>query len=208
MFISTIVIVWFSLFVNSLRIDGVKKTIRYFFPMIIAALFIEASGVANGRFYYPGYLLYFRVLGGAVPLVILLGWSSNLYLFLHLGKNVISQFTKQQRILHMILISLTAATIGICLDILEDPLAHTNQWWIWREPATTMKIFSVPLSNYLDWFIILFSMSFATLLIEKTGFSENRKVLLSFSSLPIVLLFILGGHIIIATMVQVLSGTL
>jgi len=202
MFLVTITIVWLSLVIYSLKKDGVKKTTRYFLPMMIAALFIEASAVANGRFRYPEYLIYFNVLGGSVPLIILMGWSSNLYLFLKLSKSVVLHLYQKINILQIILISTLSGLFGICLDVLEDPLAHHNSWWIWTESTGGLTFFNVPFSNFMDWFLILFYMSLATILIEKSGYSENRKLIIAFTSLVIVFAAIYVTHTVLVGLFQ------
>lgn len=194
-FIGTITALWFILVFYSWKTEGLSRTIRFFIPMMIAAMFIESSGVANGRFFYPGYLLYFAVLGGGVPLVVLLGWSTNLYLFLRFSIESITPWYTKKNFMQIGLLSAGAASIGICLDVLEDPLAHHLGWWVWVEDTSPVSFFGVPLSNYVDWVIILFVMSYITLWIEYTGFSEKRKLLLSFFSLPLVFAVILGLHI-------------
>ena len=192
-FIGFIVVLWFFLVVFSVRREGWLRTIRFFVPMMIAAAFIESSGVANGRFFYPNYLIYFVLLGGGVPLVILMGWSTNLYIFLRMGVAAVVPLYGKKNVLQIGLISFAAAVIGVCLDVLEDPLAHHLGWWVWTDNASSMVLFGVPLLNYMDWVIILFVMSFVTIWIEYTDFSEKRKVLLSFFSLPIVF----GGIIVL-----------
>ena len=196
-FIITISIVWLTLVFFSFRKDGVKKTIRYFVPMMVAALFIEATGVANGRFHYQGYLLYFSVVGGTVPLIILLGWSSNLYLFLGLSKQVIKKIYLKNNVLQIIFIAFGASIFGVCLDILEDPVAHHNGWWVWTENSQGAILFDVPYSNFVDWFLIIFFMSLATLIIDRSPYSETRKLILSFTSLPLVFGAILITHSLI-----------
>ena len=200
LFIAIISVVWAVLFVFSYRHHGLLKTLRLFVPMMVAALFIEASGVASGRFYYPGYILYFSVVGGSVPLIILLGWSSNLYIFLHMGKSMVSNLYQKNNFIQLMLISITASGFGICLDLLEDPLAHHNGWWIWAESASEFSYYSVPVSNFIDWFIILFFMSLATLFIDQSRLSEKRKLLISFSSLPVVFAAILVTHFVFVDM--------
>ena len=195
MLIITISIVWLILIIYSLRKDGIKKTTRYFLPMMVAALFIEATGVASGRFHYPGYLIYFSILGGSVPLIILLGWSSNLYLFLNMSKPVVSNLYPKKNIIQLFLISIVSGFFGICLDILEDPLASNNGWWVWNESSVGLSYAGVPFSNFMDWFIIIFFMSLLTLLIGRSGYSENRKLLISFFSLPAVFAAIYGTHL-------------
>ncbi len=193
-FIVFIGFLWCFLVVFSLRREGWLRTVRFFVPMMIAAAFIESSGVANGRFSYPNYLIYFGVLGGGVPLVILMGWSTNLYIFLRMGVLSVTPFYEKKNFVQIGLISLAAAVVGVCLDVLEDPLAHHLGWWVWSAEASGVLLFGVPLLNYVDWVIILGVMSFVSLWIEYSGFSEKRKVLLSFFSLPIVFGAIIGLH--------------
>ena len=159
LFLFTISVVWILLVIYSLKKDGIKKTIRYFLPMMVAALFIEAAGVASGRFSYPHYLLYFSVLGGSVPLIILVGWSSNLYLFLNMSTSFVTKIYQHQNRVQILLISAISGIFGICLDSLEDPLAHHNNWWIWTESTGGITFLDVPFSNYMDWFLILFFMA-------------------------------------------------
>jgi uncharacterized membrane protein len=184
-FIAVIAIVWVFLVYYSYKKYGAKKTTVYFLPIIIATLVIESAGVAGGRYYYPGYLVYLSVVGGAVPLIIILAWSANLFLFMNLGKYAISKLYQTQNYIQIIFISLTAGLFGVCLDLLEDPIAHYNNWWIWETSLKGIKFFNVPILNFIGWFVLIFFMAVATLLIERSRFSENRKVLLSLSSLAI-----------------------
>lgn len=184
-FIFVIAIAWIVLVYYSYKKYGTKMTLVYFLPIIIATTLIESAGVAGGRYYYPGYIIYLSVVGGAVPLIIVLAWSVNLFLFMNLGKYFISMMYHKQNYLQIIFISLAAGVFGVCLDLLEDPLAHYNNWWIWEESLTGIKFFNVPILNFVGWFVLIFFMSIATVLIERSRFSENRKVLLSISSLAI-----------------------
>jgi uncharacterized membrane protein len=197
-FIVVIAIAWVFLVFYSYKKYGTRRTIVYFLPIIIATLIIESAGVAGGRYYYSGYIVYLSVVGGAVPLIIILAWSTNLFLFLHLGKYFISKMYQKQNLKQIILISLSAGVFGVCLDLLEDPIAHHNNWWIWKESLVGIKFFNVPILNFIGWFNLIFFMSIATLLIERSRFSENRKVLLSISSLAITgsIIFIVHGLIV------------
>lgn len=184
-FIAVIAIAWVFLVYYSYKRYGAKRTLVYFLPIIIATLLIESAGVAGGRYYYPGYFLYLSVVGGAVPLIIILAWSVNLFLFMNLGKYFISKIYQKQNYVQIIFISLSAGVFGVCLDLLEDPIAHYNNWWIWETSLKGIKFFNVPFLNFIGWFVLIFFMSIATLLIERSRFSDNRKVLLSISSLAI-----------------------
>jgi len=197
-FIAVIAIAWVVLVYYSYKKYGTKLTIVYFLPIIIATLLIESAGVAGGRYYYPGYILYLSVVGGAVPVIIVLAWSVNLFLFMNLGKYFISKIYKKQNYFQIFFISLAAGLFGVCLDLLEDPIAHYNNWWVWETSLKGIKFFEVPILNFIGWFVLVFFMCCATLLIVRSRFSENRKVLLSISSLAITgsLIFIVHGLIV------------
>ncbi len=197
-FIAVIAIAWVFLVYYSYKKYGTKLTIVYFLPIIIATLLIESAGVAGGRYYYPGYILYLSVVGGAVPVIIVLAWSVNLFLFMNLGKYFISKIYKKQNYFQIFFISLAAGLFGVCLDLLEDPIAHYNNWWVWETSLKGIKFFEVPILNFIGWFVLVFFMCCATLLIVRSRFSENRKVLLSISSLAVTgsLIFIVHGIIV------------
>ena len=126
-FLFIISLIWILLILFSLRKHGWEKTIRYFFPMMIAALFIEAAGVASGRFYYPGYLIYFSVLDGSVPLIILLGWSSNLYLFLNLYP---LELLQSSPLFHSFYINLKFLSLIRSFQELQITILSLNNWYI------------------------------------------------------------------------------
>ncbi len=197
-FIFVIAISWIVLVTYSYKKYGTKMTLMYFLPIIIATLLIESAGVAGGRYYYPGYILYLSVVGGAVPLIIIVAWSVNLFLCMNLGKHFILKLYKKRNLLQIVLISATAGLFGVCLDLLEDPLAHYNNWWIWETSLEGVKYFDVPILNFIGWFMLIFFMSNATLLIERSKFSDNRKVLISISSLSITggVIFVVHGIIV------------
>ncbi len=197
-FIIVIAIVWVFLVYYSYKKYGVRMTLVYFLPIIIATALIESAGVASGRYYYSGYIVYLSVVGGAVPLIIVLAWSVNLFLFMNLGKYFISRVYQKRNFLRILLISLAAGLFGVCLDLLEDPLAHHNNWWIWEESLSGIKFFNVPILNFIGWFVLIFYMCIATLLIERSEFSENRKVLLPISSLAITGIVIFATHGLLA----------
>ena len=205
LFIIVASIVWLSLVIYSYKKYGSKKTVMYFLPMIIAALFIESAGVASGRYYYPGYILYLSVVGGGVPLIIILAWSANLFLFLNMAKHVVSKIYQKPNFLQIILISIVAGCFAVCLDLLQDPLAHYNNWWIWKETLGGLSFYNVPFLNFMGWFVLIFYMALATLLIERSRFSENRKVLLSLTSVSITGVIIFVTHGLISRLFQMIG---
>lgn len=181
-FILMVSIVWLILLVYSLKIYGIKKSIRYFVPITIAGIIGELCTMVNTGYHYPGYLFYITALGGSVPVIIGLGWSVNLFLCLHLGKDVGSRFFKKQNFKQIFYISIFAGLFGVCLDLLEDPLAHHNIWWVWPQSAQKIYLFNVPLTNYVGWFLVIGGMTMLTLMIDRSHFSENRKLIINLTT--------------------------
>ena len=204
-FLITVFLVWLILVIFSYYRNGLKKTIMYFLPMIIIALFIESAGVASGRYNYPGYILYLSVVGGGVPLIIILAWSANLFLFFNMSKHIVLNVYQKRNFLQIFLISITAGVIAVCLDLLEDPLAHYNNWWIWKESIGGVKFYEVPLLNFVGWFFLIFFMSLSTLLIEKSKFTDNRKLLISITSISITGSVLLAVHGLFSRILQMIG---
>lgn len=195
-FVLMIFVVWFILLIFSLKRYGLNKTIRYFVPICITGLIGELCAVANGGYDYPGYLLYVNLFGGLVPVIIGLGWSVNLFLFLHLGKDVISRFYKKDNFKKIFLISICSGFFALCLDILEDPLAHHNSWWLWDKSIERLYIANVPVSNYAGWFLIVGGMTLLTLMIDRSKYSENRKLLINLTT-PFIIFIFLGPYFLL-----------
>jgi len=192
-FVTMIFIVWLIIFYYSLKIYGVKKTIRYFFPITIASIIGELCAIANGDYQYPNYLFYINALGGSLPIIIGLGWSVNLFLCMHLGKDVATRFFKEKNFKQIFYISVFAGLFGLFLDLLEDPLAHHNSWWIWSQIPDKLYLFNVSLTNFFGWFVILAGMTMLTLLIDRSRYSENRKVLINIT-MPLIFLILLPPY--------------
>jgi len=191
-----IFIVWLTFLIYSLKIYGTKKTIRYFIPIFIAGTLGELCAQASGSFDYPGYFMYFSALGETFPVIIGLGWSVNLFLFLHMGKDVVARIYQKQNFKQLFYISICAGLFGVCLDFLEDPLAHHNGWWVWNQSVQRITIFEVPLTNYIGWFVIIGGMTFLTLLIDRSHFSENRKLVINLSA-PFIAFVLLGPYFLL-----------
>ncbi len=189
-FVFMIFIVWLIILIYSLKIYGVKKTIRYFVPIMIAGIIGELCAMTNSGYHYPGYLFYITALGRSAPVIIGLGWSVNLFVCLHLGKDVGTQIFKKRNFKQLFYISIFAGLFAVCLDLLEDPLAHHNSWWIWPQSAQKIYLFEVPLTNYVGWFAIIGGMTLLTLMIDRSRFSDNRKLLINLTTPFIFFIFL------------------
>jgi len=206
-FIVVLFLVFLLLLFYSYKRYGIKMTCMYFLPIIIIALFIESAGVAIGRYHYPGYFLYISIFGngGAVPIIIILGWSVNFIIFFNMGKHFVSRVYKKSNLVQIFLISITAGIFAVFLDLLEDPIAHNNRWWVWTGSIEGLKIFDVPILNFSVWFTLICYMSLATMLIERSKYSKNRKLLISITSISITGALILITHGLILRLFQTIG---
>lgn len=195
-FILMIFIVWLIFLIYSLKLYGIKKTFRYFVPIIFIGIIAEILAMANSGYYYPGYFLYISALDVSVPVIIALGWSVNLFLFLHLGKDVVTKIYNKRNLKQIFFISILAGLFGVFFDLLEDPLAHHNNWWVWNQAIPRVYLFKVPLVNYIGWFGIIGGMTLITLLIDRSNYSENRKLLINITT-PFICFILIGPYFLL-----------
>lgn len=188
----------------SLKWYGLKRTLRFFLPVMIGAFALEISGILSGKYTYSGYPFSLTFGKHEIPLIIILGWSGNFFLLFHLAKFAIIQIFKKNNWIQMILIGGCTGLFGICLDLLEDPVAHHNRWWIWQRGISRFEFYGVPFLNFLGWFVFIFYLALSFLIIDKIKFSENRKLLIAIASLPMTGFFMLITQIALRTVFQVL----
>lgn len=116
-----------------------RKLLRFFTVSFLIGFIMEAVGVATG---FPfGEYEYLTTLGLKVlqvPLVIGLNWFMLSFIF----GNIFSHATGRS-MLSVLLAALSMTT----LDILIEPVAIKLDYWRWSSS-------SIPLSNFLAWFII------------------------------------------------------
>ena len=200
-----IILLWLILILFSIRQYGWKKTIRYFLPVLILAYTAESAGIIAGRYQYSYFIVTINILGADVPLIILMGWSSYLFLFLHLAKNTTRFLYRDHKKSQLTVTAFLTGAYGVLFDLLLDPVAQHNGWWIWMKYPSEANYLGVPLLNFTGWFVFLFYMALAQLLIEKSPLSENRKLLVSFSSLPITGFAMLCTQLIFRFSLRLLS---
>ena len=115
---------------------------KFFLSVILISFigfFIEVLGVCTGLLF--GEYEYGNKLGLEifnVPLVIALNW----FILVYASRGSVNYFIKNKYL--QILFS---SIIMVFLDILIEPVAIELSWWSWA-------INSVPLQNYLMWFVV------------------------------------------------------
>ena len=121
-----------------------EKNAKYFLFIAITFLvgfFVEVLGVSTGAIF--GEYTYGKTLGFKwlnVPLVIGLNWV----ILIHCTRHFAEKFTS-----NILLLSIIGAALMVGLDVLIEPVAIRFDFWSWQES-------SIPIQNYLAWFIVSF----------------------------------------------------
>jgi bisanhydrobacterioruberin hydratase len=138
-----------------------KKFLFWGITTYLITFLLEVIGVKTGLVfggYNYGPALGFKFL--EVPLIIGFNW-----VLVILGAISISKsYTK-----NIILISISAAILSVMFDYFLEPVAINLGYWQWDQ-------ISVPLQNYLAWFVIAFIFSIVLLKIKpdfKQGVSKE-----------------------------------
>lgn len=120
-------------------------SILWFVFIVVTTFFIEVLGVKTGNIF--GEYNYSNVLGIKllqVPIIIALNWG-----FVLLGIYSLVINTKiSSNVLKVVLISI----LTVIFDIMLEPIAIKLNYWNWHAS-------SVPLQNYLAWYLIAFCFS-------------------------------------------------
>jgi putative membrane protein len=122
-----------------------KELRTWLFITYVVTILLEIVGVITGVIF--GEYTYGNVLGvklGGVPLVVGLNWVIVIW-----GAILIAhRLTKNK-----FLIALLSAVIAVIFDILLEPVAIEFGYWSWSD-------ISVPIQNYIAWFLIAFIFSY------------------------------------------------
>jgi putative membrane protein len=129
-----------------------ERTVLSWLTVVTLATFtLEAIGVATGAIF--GSYVYGATLGPkllGVPVIIALNWAvviaGSVGLASQFLRKALSHHLHQHAFLTRTLIALTAAGITVLFDMLLEPVAIANGYWIWDG--------TIPLQNYVAWFVI------------------------------------------------------
>lgn len=145
---------------------------------------LENGGIILGVFAEPGFLLY--VPGLPAPLATALGWVNVLYCAFFAVEKLLPPMPVMAK-------GLVCALIGLSLDIPFDPVATRLGWWVW-DPALNVKIFDVPMINFIAWFWALFPYGAAYCGVRQwKKYGEGRKMLYLVGGFPVILVVELLG---------------
>jgi putative membrane protein len=149
-----------------------KLAMNFFLPIFIFTFIAEELSVSFFHgFEYPDYFLYIL----NIPLGIILGWCSIVYLSFQFSKKIqINSPTTFK-------ISFYSALVGLGFDFVLEPLAKIYNFWIWNRPNI---YFDAPVENFISWFLIIFIYINFYLFIKNNIKDNRNKFLLSLVSVP------------------------
>lgn len=130
----------------------------------VIAFLAEASGVNYGMVfgqYYYSDLLGFKVWG--VPLIVALAWEPIIFASYRLAKFLIPAELDEsgsigKRVMSWLCLALIGALATTNWDMMMDPFAVNQGWWIWPTGGTYVPYLDkgVPISNFVGWFKVAF----------------------------------------------------
>ena len=142
---------------------------------LIAELAGTIYGIPFGKYYYTD-VLPLKIFG-LVPLTIPLMWMSLSYIAYSTTNIMV---TRPQSVL------LLSSLDGLCLvafDLLADPVAVGFGLWVWINES---PYYGIPLSNFLGWFLVTFTITSIYRLMRKGVTEFDRS-----AYIPTVCLFLL-----------------
>ncbi|MDX1446496.1 carotenoid biosynthesis protein [Lishizhenia sp.] len=134
-----------------------RKFYIYAFTIVLTGMVAEWIGVHTGHLF--GNYSYGENLGVKiwdVPLIIGINW-----LVLTMGSTSILAFTNWP----ILLKAIASAALMTALDLLIEPVAIANEYWMWEG--------DIPSFNYLSWFFISLVLHFGYFTL---GLAEKNKV--------------------------------
>jgi len=165
---------------HSIMSKGWKKTIGLLLFSFTTAFFAEVLGVNFGLIfgnYYYTNILGISLLG--VPLLAALAWEPILYASFSITTIIAPQNSDSKSLgFNPIFVSILMALIGAfattAWDMMIDPIAVSEGWWVWLDGGSYANDIAngVPISNFIGWLLV----SFVIQLFYRLYMSKNTKV--------------------------------
>lgn len=167
----------FILLLALIRLADLKSSIIIFSIIFLLSYLVEFWGLNLGiPFGYYSYSNILQPLIKGVPLAICFAWFSVTAASLLLSR----LFTAGK---NPLIIAFFSAILILAFDIMLEPFAsYSNGFWMWNSP-------SVPIQNYVSWFVIGFLFS---LIIDRYVKWNNVKTGIKELYLPAVIIIIIN----------------
>jgi uncharacterized membrane protein len=149
---------------HALLTKGWKRALVMFSISFLAAYTAEALGVnfglVFGRYHYSA-VLGFQVFG--VPVLAALAWEPILYAAFTITDILaparsIYRSSWARQLPSAIWMALVAALATTAWDMMIDPIAVSQKWWVWENggPYISTVANGVPIQNFLGWLSLAF----------------------------------------------------
>ncbi len=114
---------------------------------------VELLAVAQGRYRYPDWTLYFPPSPEWVPLGIGLGWATFLPVVMRISEAILGRVAPWR-------LALLDGATAVGLDVILDPAVSGEplHMWVWRGVGMTPYRFwllDVPVFNFVGWFLLI-----------------------------------------------------
>lgn len=163
------VIILFTLVVcilHAAATKGIKKALGFSALSFAISWFVEFIGCNYGLWF--GDYEYTALLGiaiGNVPLLVVVSWETIIYPSHLLADELIGKHSRQTSsrwLFNTSLASLVTALLATSWDLMTDPIAVTEKWWIWDFGGAYLPEIDngIPFSNFWGWVGAVFLISF------------------------------------------------
>lgn len=127
------------------------------------SMYIAANPVDQVPYVYPPAFAI-SILG--VPLWVPVGWTVVIFYLSAITSDSLIRGTASSLLGRLytagIVRAFCDASLALAIDLVMDPIAQAEGWWVWTERAHGFALFSVPVTNFIAWFGIVFSLSLVT----------------------------------------------
>lgn len=170
---------------------------------------VQTSGHIGGTYFfnYNMYLFWFM----AVPIMVCCMW----FVFAYSAFEIIHYLLNEREGTKWLLIkAILTGLLAMMLDLLIDPVFTRLQKWYWLNgPGEALAILSIPLSNFLGWFVLIACFAIywekLTELPETRGWSVKKTVgtyIPTLFALEIGTILLVGGLTVILSLIPGLWG--
>jgi len=160
---------------HSYRLRGAKRTLILLLNIVGIAVIVELIGVTSGAYTYTGQTLVL------VTIFVGIGWIANTYPAMHISLYLLNLYNnKRIKPQEALVVAILSGCFGVIYDLFMDPVAVALGTWVWAKEGPW---YGVPLSNFIGWFLIIFSIVFGYTLVDNKNASIPKKALLSIISI-------------------------
>ena len=174
-------------FMHSYKFRGLFKSLLLFLGAVVVGGGVENANSLLGGYHYPGSdLTIFMV---DCPFDVVLGWYVLIYCCTFMSHTIIGKGKGSLQSIGIgtdpengvdksfiklaILRGMLAGLFAVLIDLLIDPVAVENKWWVWE--IHNIYIQGVPLGNYIGWWMLISTSAIFYDIIVTYGSLKNKE---------------------------------